>query len=246
MTSDLRALYQDVIVDHGRTPRNFGPLPGANRRAEGVNPLCGDRLTLYLELADGVVRGARFEGSGCAISTASASLMTEAVTGLPIIDVERLAGGFHAMVTGAERSGVALGKLEVLAGVREFPARIKCATLAWHALRAALAGTSEPPGQLERDVVAALRTVFDPEIPVNIYDLGLIYKLDVDPAAGQVDIVMTLTAPGCPVAQTFPQTVGRAVEQVAGVENVHVKLVWEPRWSKEMMSETARLDLGML
>lgn len=100
------------------------------------------------------------------------------------------------------------------------------------------------PEVLEKDVIAALRTVYDPEIPVNIYDLGLIYGLDVE--AGRVRIAMTLTAPGCPVAQTFPATVADAVRQVAGVDEVQVELIWEPPWSREMMSEAARLQLGML
>lgn len=103
-----------------------------------------------------------------------------------------------------------------------------------------------PRAGLEEEVVAALRTVFDPEIPVNIYDLGLIYELQVDEASGNVHIQMTLTAPGCPVARTFPATVADAVRLVPGVAEVRVDLVWEPRWSKEMMSEAARLDLGLL
>lgn len=104
-----------------------------------------------------------------------------------------------------------------------------------------------PPRRgLESDIVAMLRTVFDPEIPVNIYDLGLIYGLSVDGESGSVHIRMTLTAPGCPVAQTFPATVAEAVRQVPGVGEVDVELVWEPRWSKKMMSEAARLDLGLL
>lgn len=103
-----------------------------------------------------------------------------------------------------------------------------------------------PKSELESDVIFVLRTIFDPEIPVNIYDLGLIYGLEVDPASGRVHIRMTLTAPGCPVAQTFPTTVADAVREVPGVEAVEVELVWEPRWSKKMMSEAARLELGLL
>lgn len=103
-----------------------------------------------------------------------------------------------------------------------------------------------PKPGLEREVVARLRTVFDPEIPVNIYDLGLIYGLDIDDGSGAVHVRMTLTAPGCPVAQTFPATVADAVRQVPGVGEVNVELVWEPRWSKKMMSEAARLELGLL
>ena len=145
--SDLRDLYQEVIIDHNRRPRNAGRLAQANHRAEGFNPLCGDRLTLYLRVAGGVIEAASFEGAGCAISTASASLMTEALKGKTPEQAEALIAGFHALVTGQGGQGEApapLGKLEVLAGVREFPARVKCATLAWHTLRAALHDQAEP------------------------------------------------------------------------------------------------------
>lgn len=144
MSADLRELYQEVIVDHGRRPRNFGPLPTANREAEGVNPLCGDHLRLRLAVADGIIADARFEGAGCAISTASASLMTEALKGRSVAEAEALFGAFHALLTGERGEAAELGKLAVLAGVREFPARVKCATLAWHTLRAALHGERRP------------------------------------------------------------------------------------------------------
>lgn len=138
--SDLRDLYQELIVDHYRHPHNFGPLTGANRHAEGFNPLCGDRLTLALKVVDGVIEDARFEGSGCAISTASASLMTDALKGRTEAQAEALFEAFQAQLTGPEGAEPALplGKLAVLAGVREFPVRVKCATLAWHTLHAAL------------------------------------------------------------------------------------------------------------
>lgn len=147
--SDLRDLYQEVIIDHGRRPRNFGPLPGHNHHAEGFNPLCGDKLTLYLRLVDGVIADVRFEGTGCAISTASASLMSEALKGKSIEEAEELFTRFHALLTEADETRAArlaepLGKLQVLAGVREFPARIKCATLAWHTLHAALHDQDTP------------------------------------------------------------------------------------------------------
>jgi nitrogen fixation NifU-like protein len=145
MNANLRDLYQEVIVDHGRRPRNFGPLPDASHRAEGFNPLCGDRLTLSLKVVDGRIEDARFEGVGCAISTASASLMTEALKGLGVEAAEALFAGFHVMLTAAGHGAPAgLGKLEVLAGVREFPSRIKCATLAWHTLHAALHAEDRP------------------------------------------------------------------------------------------------------
>ena len=142
--SDLRDLYQEVILDHYRKPRNFRSLADANRKAEGFNPLCGDRLTLYVKLKDGVIADASFEGSGCAISTASASLLTESIKGKTEHEAEMLFQGFRDVVTGEGTPNVDLGKLDVLAGVREFPVRVKCATLAWHTLRAALASQKEP------------------------------------------------------------------------------------------------------
>ncbi len=141
--SDLRELYQEVIFDHNRQPRNFGRPSGANRQAHGYNPLCGDKVTIYLRVENGVIREVAFEGSGCAISTASASLMTEALKGKTEAEAEQLFEGFHEMVAGSG-AHAGLGKLEVLAGVREFPMRVKCATLAWHTLGAALKGADQP------------------------------------------------------------------------------------------------------
>jgi nitrogen fixation NifU-like protein len=142
--SELRELYQSVILDHYRKPRNYGRPEGADREAEGVNPLCGDHVRVYARVDDDRVAAVGFEGSGCAISTAAASLMTQAVKGRTTAEVEGLFARFHELVTGGgEVDPSALGKLEVLAGVREFPARVKCATLAWHALRAALQGSRE-------------------------------------------------------------------------------------------------------
>jgi nitrogen fixation protein NifU and related proteins len=141
--SELRELYQEVILDHNRKPRNFHALPAANHRAEGDNPLCGDRIRLDLELADGVIRDIGFQGSGCAISRAATSLMTTAVKGKTEAEANQLFEHYHRMLTGNGETGTdtgALGKLAVFAGVREFPSRIKCATLAWHTLRAALTG----------------------------------------------------------------------------------------------------------
>jgi nitrogen fixation NifU-like protein len=142
--SDLRDLYQEVILDHHRRPRNFRKLEDANRRADGFNPLCGDKIHIYLRVEDGIVRDVGFEGSGCAISTASASMMTESLKGKSQAEVEALFGQFHDLVTGKSAPDPAsLGKLAVFAGVREYPVRVKCATLAWHTLRAALKGSLE-------------------------------------------------------------------------------------------------------
>jgi len=147
--SELRELYQEVVLDHAQRPRNFGAIQAASHRAVGHNPLCGDKLTVTLTVADGQVADARFEGAGCAISMASASLMTEAIKGKSEAEVRAMFEEFHAGLTatdeGAALSALAeLDKLAVFGGVREFPVRIKCATLPWHTLVAALDHVSEP------------------------------------------------------------------------------------------------------
>lgn len=139
MFEDLRDLYQEVIFDHNRNPRNFRVIENASRAVEGFNPLCGDRLTLYLNIVGGVIEDASFQGSGCAISTASVSLMTEIIKGKTENEAEALFSQFHTMTTtDGEVDLEAVGKLAVLAGVKEYPARVKCATLAWHTLDTAL------------------------------------------------------------------------------------------------------------
>jgi nitrogen fixation NifU-like protein len=139
--SELSELYQQVILDHNKKPRNFHKLETANHRAEGYNPLCGDQLNVYLELEGDRVKDISFEGSGCAISKASASMMTQAVKGKTKQETESLFEEFHRMVTGqldADKEENHLGRLTIFAGVREFPVRVKCATLSWHTLHAAL------------------------------------------------------------------------------------------------------------
>jgi len=139
--SELSELYQQVILDHNKKPRNFHKLQTANRRAEGYNPLCGDQLNVYLDVEGDQVKDVAFEGSGCAISKASASMMTQAVKGKTKAEAEQLFDEFHRMVTGkldAEEDPNNLGRLKIFAGVREFPVRVKCATLSWHTMHAAL------------------------------------------------------------------------------------------------------------
>jgi nitrogen fixation NifU-like protein len=137
--SDLNELYQEVILDHNRRPRNFRTIDPASHRADGHNPLCGDRLSLYLQVDAGQIADVAFQGSGCAISKASASMMTDAVKGQSVAEAQALFERFHRMVTTPPDQPVEnLGKLSVLAGVREFPVRVKCASLAWHTLKAAL------------------------------------------------------------------------------------------------------------
>jgi nitrogen fixation protein NifU and related proteins len=144
--SDLRELYQEVILDHNRRPRNFRRLDSPDRSCEGFNPLCGDRLTVFLDLEGDVIKDVSFEGTGCAISKASASMMTDALKGKTIADAEALFAKFHHLVTSdpetlPETEG--LGKLAVFAGVREHPSRVKCATLSWHTLKAAVSGRED-------------------------------------------------------------------------------------------------------
>jgi nitrogen fixation NifU-like protein len=145
--SELRDLYQELILDHQRRPRNYRRIEGATHMKAGVNPLCGDSLVLFLDVADGVVRDISFEGSGCAISKASASMLTERLKGRSVAEAESVFSRFHHMLTEGEPSEAdedLLGKLAVFRGVREFPARVKCATLAWQTLRSALEGSQAP------------------------------------------------------------------------------------------------------
>ena len=146
MLDQIRDLYQEVVFDHNRNPRNFRVMEDANRKIEGFNPLCGDRITLYAKVIDGKIEDVSFQGSGCAISTASASLMTEIVKGQTEQEAEQLFDLFHRITTGKNGDDVNLedlGKLAVLAGVRAYPARVKCATLACHSLQSALKNDGE-------------------------------------------------------------------------------------------------------
>lgn len=141
--SELRELYQEMILDHSKHPRNYRALDSANHKADGFNPLCGDQYTIYVDVKDGTINDISFQGTGCAISKASASMMTQSLKGKSADEAEQLFTRFHDLVTGCGGSGDAVGKLAVFAGVSEFPIRVKCATLAWHALRAALRGENE-------------------------------------------------------------------------------------------------------
>jgi nitrogen fixation NifU-like protein len=143
---ELNDIYQQMILDHNRSPRNRRPLADPDRRVEGYNPLCGDHITVFLKLADNIVQEVTFEGSGCAICTASASMMTEALKGKTLEEAKSLFKKFHALVTGGSHEvieGPGLGKLEVFSGVCRYPARVKCATLAWHTVEAAMEDREE-------------------------------------------------------------------------------------------------------
>ena len=303
LMSELTDLYQEVILDHNRRPRNFRAIEPASRTQEGYNPLCGDRLTLYVTLKDGVIADVAFQGTGCAISKASASLMTEALKGKTVEEARALFERFHEMVTSAPGSPLPdLGKLAVLAGVREFPTRVKCASLAWHTLKAAVSEQRRRPGQDgvtdERRAVGTGEPIpemstsrFLPMMPlgararpnrrrtINRVDRGHRARSREDgraPAAGarrvedglrpgdpgqhprarahlrrargrgrEVGIRMTLTAPACPAAQSLPVEVRDKAAQVPGVTEAKVEIVWEPPWTKDRMSEAAKLQLGL-
>jgi nitrogen fixation NifU-like protein len=144
--SDLHGLYQEVILDHNKRPRNFGMLEGADRQADGYNPLCGDKVTIFIKMDGERISDIRFVGSGCAISTASASLLTESLKGKTRAEAEEMFERFHNLVMGKGTKGARnalLGKLAVFSGVSEFPARVKCATLAWHTFKSALEGSAQ-------------------------------------------------------------------------------------------------------
>lgn len=140
---ELRDLYQEVILEHSKKPRNFGELASANHKAEGFNPLCGDHFTVFVNVKDGAIHEVGFTGAGCAISKASASMMTQTLKGKSTAEADAIFTNFHNLVTGHDSDVNALGKLGVFAGVSEYPLRVKCATLAWHAMRAALRGDQE-------------------------------------------------------------------------------------------------------
>ena len=142
--NNMRDLYQEVILDHNRRPRNFRVISEPTHTADGLNSLCGDRVSVYLNIEDGIIKDIAFQGAGCAISSASASLMTEALKGKRVDDVGPLFDAFYTVVTGDSECPHGLGKLSVLAGVRDYPGRVKCATLAWHAVRAALEEHKQP------------------------------------------------------------------------------------------------------
>ena len=144
MSDDLNDLYQEVILDHSKSPHNFHKLEGANRVAEGHNPLCGDNVAIYLLMEDDIIKNISFQGSGCAISKASASLLTDSLKGKSKAQAEELFGKVHDMVTTGRVNGAEIGKLTVFSGVHKFPARVKCAILPWHAVVATMEGKTEP------------------------------------------------------------------------------------------------------
>ncbi len=268
MDESLRELYQEVILDHSRHPRHFGALANATHSGEGHNPLCGDRVKIYLSLdKNDRIADIKFEGKGCAISQASASLMTDMVVGRTVAEAEKLMGGFLNLVKGEDVEGPFAGRSRTAGsdgrrlGVSH-AGEMRNACLAHDEIgsggrRSRQDGMNAEPAKIEASkltpeeleaftarLVAAIKTVYDPEIPVDIYELGLIYKVDV---ADNKDVAvdMTLTAPGCPVAGEMPGMVKSALETVEGIGEITVNMVFDPPWTPDNMSEEAKLELNM-
>ena len=301
--SELRDLYQEVILDHNKRPRNFGALDDANRHADGHNPLCGDQISIYLKLNGDIIEDIRFEGQGCAISKASASMMTAELKGKTLAgsgkhlrrvsrngrrpggigrrrsrSVGQIGGVFRRpriprpremrqprLAHPSRRPGKSraagddgVGIRYSVFGIRKFRCYIFFHTRKIRMCNAVPNTEYRIPNtrsalwnypQLKKPYWKArlLRrsaTVYDPEIPVNVYDLGLIYNIDISSQA-DVHIQMTLTSPGCPVAGTLPPEVEEKAESVPGVREASVEIVWEPQWNMDMMTDEAKLDLGL-
>ncbi len=261
---DLDAMYRDVVLDHFRNPRGRKPVAEPTACSEGQNPVCGDQCKLCVRVADGKIADVGVQGRGCAISTASGSMMAELLPGKSLPEAQRLVATFKGLMHGeAPPIDVDLGDLDALEGVKKFPVRVKCALLAWttfedlvknlpagsaeapkpaEAAPAAAAGTPPPTKEA---VLDAIKPVMDPEISLSVVDLGMIYGVEVD-AAGMAVVRMTLTSPACPYGPELIRRVAEAARSVPGVKDSKVDLVWEPKWDpKTMASDLAKDVLGI-
>lgn len=242
----LENLYQDIILEHSKHPKHFGLPQNVSRQKQLTNRTCGDRFTLALFITNETITDIGFIGSGCAIATASASLMTDIIKESSTKKATDLARAMHRFIV--QDGDLPHIRLAPFAGVIHYPSRHDCALLVWSGLTALLENPPEATAnrneQLRENIITTLRTIYDPEVPINIYDLGFIYKIEVE-QNGSVAIIMTLTTPQCPVAETLPREVQRRVATVQGVKDVHVTLTFDPPWSKQKMSPDARLALGM-
>ena len=220
---ELKELYQEIILDHAKNPRNKGKCEGYNHDAKAHNPLCGDKVHIYLKLdKDKNISGLSFEGEGCAISLASASILTDTLKGRDLQFSKKVTDDFLNMLK--NKSKITLNSLSEdqittissLSGVQEFPMRIKCATMAWHTLLSALEKRFKMTN-LKEKIISEIKKIYDPEIPVNIYELGLIYKIEIS-KENNVLIVMTLTSPNCPVAESLPNSVKENILKIEGIK----------------------------
>ena len=276
LTDDL---YREIILEHFKNPRNHGRLDPADVTAQGANPFCGDELEVTLALKDQTIREIRFQGKGCSISQAAASMMTEAVQGKSLQEVEEITKKFKGiMLEGAPMElPPDLEDLESLEGVKKYPVRIKCAILSWNTLlegiqafrhgkhqashvegeegeRPALAEQmaqthSETPALAlspvqEEEVRNALKTVIDPELNMNVVDLGLIYDIDIH--GESVKVTYTLTSPGCPLGPVIRGQMTSALGKIPWIKEIQPELVWSPPWDPHTMaSEEAKTELGI-
>ncbi len=286
-------LYREIILEHFKNPRNHGRLAAPSLRAEGANPFCGDELEVTVALAGERITDIKAQCKGCSISQASASMMTEVVSGKTLGEAESFARAFKGMMLSGETLPLApeLEDLESLEGVKKYPVRIKCAILSWNTLlegidahrkgraqathvegeegeapplaqqfeiesaKAAAAASAVPPPKPEEkapapkespedEVRTALRSVIDPELNMNVVDLGLIYGIEVED--GKVKVTYTLTSPGCPLGPIIKGQMSSALARLPWVKGADPQLVWSPPWDPHTMaSEEVKLELGI-
>jgi nitrogen fixation NifU-like protein len=260
---DLDALYRDVVLDHFRNPRGRRTVAAPTACNEGQNPVCGDHVKLGVRVVDGTIAELEVLGRGCAISTASGSMMAELLSGRTLDEAKRVLEAFKGVMRGeAPPAGVELGDLDALEGVKKFPVRVKCALLPWTTLEDLIQGLSgggpaattpsapaaDPgaPAPTKEEVFQALKPVVDPEIGIGLVDLGLVYGVDVDAEKRLVTVRMTLTTPACPYGPMLFEQTRQAVRKMPGVAEAKVELVWDPPWDpKTMASDMAKDALGI-
>lgn len=295
LTDDL---YRDIILEHFKDPRNPGRLEKPTLTSRGANPFCGDELELTLDLRDGLVRDIRAESKGCSISQASASMMSEAVKGRRLEEIEQLGQRFKATMLHDAPLDVPpeMEDLQALEGVKKYPVRIKCAILSWNTLLEGIAAyrtgkpeashvegeegerEAQPPEEAgaqggrrpdlhsvpglrpgteleaahsaagnespEEQVRTALKTVIDPELNLNVVDLGLIYRIEIQGAG--VKVAYTLTSPGCPLGPVIKGQMQSALGKIPWVKEIQADLVWQPPWDpRTMASEEIKTELGL-
>ena len=222
---DLKDLYQEIILDHGKNPRNFGKCKNFTSDAKGHNPLCGDKVHIYAQLdKDKKILDLSFEGEGCAISLASASILTDILKGKDFSLASGIIENFLDLIKNKLLTLNSLDEsqkttLMSLSGVKDYPMRVKCATMAWHTVSSVLEKM-----KIKEKIISEIKKVYDPEIPVNIYDLGLIYNIDIK-NDNEAYIEMTLTSPNCPVADSLPKMVKENINSIDEIKKVDLKLV---------------------
>ncbi|MBI4354983.1 MAG: SUF system NifU family Fe-S cluster assembly protein [Candidatus Omnitrophica bacterium] len=264
LTDDL---YRDIILEHFKSPHHHGKLEPADITVEGVNPFCGDEVTLTARVSNGIMTEIQALAKGCSISQASTSMLTDAVQGQTLADAQRLAAQFkQVMLEGGPAAWPeALEDLEALEGVKKYPVRIKCAIMAWNALlegiqdytkETAVTGGAKPSaishqpsasastGLTETQVREALQAVEDPELHWSIIELGLVYGVQI--GGGLVTVDVTLTSPGCPYGPMLLAQIHHAVKELPGVQQVKVNVVWTPPWDpRTMATDDVKMELGI-